>query len=307
MIQVCFSSDDKYSLYLAVAIASILKNAKKTDELSFYILDGGISSANKGKIKSLKKIKNFDIAFINVNDSLFKRFPIGDNYISIQTYYRYIIPQLLPDIDKILYLDCDVIVKDSLSELYNQDISDYWIAGVEDLGYFVDRKRLKRETESFYINAGIILLNVKKWREDNITEKLFNFTRENAAMLEHKDQDVINMVLNSKSKPLDYRWNVQDSYHRSYEMANHPNKQLFIAARNNPGIIHYTSANKPWANLMIPMAKEYYKYLFYSGIDNITSIMSLLKIYIFHFYRNEKNSLYAKIFGRIKLKIWPLI
>lgn len=269
-INICLSSDDNYAQHLGVTIASILKTAKKSDDLHFYILDGGISEKNKHNLLSLKSIKNFHMEFLSVNEKDFEKCPLMGNHITIATYYRFMIPTLLPQLDKILYLDCDIIVNDSLSRLYNEDISEYWMAGVEDLGYYQHRRLLKRETESFYVNAGILLLNLKKWREDGIEQKLFEFAEKNAEILVHQDQDVLNMVLNEKTKPLDYKWNVQDSFFRPGDINIHPNKVLLKKAKKNPAIIHFTGKAKPWSDFKsLPKAHLYLKYLKYTPWNKV--------------------------------------
>lgn len=261
-INICLSSDNNYAQHLGVTIASILKNAKKSDDLHFYILDGGINKENKEKLLSLKSIKNFQIEFISIDPEKFENCPLMGNYITMATYYRFMIPTLLPNLDKILYLDCDMVINESLAKLYSEDIEDYWIAGVEDLGYYQHRRILKRETESFYINAGLILINLKKWRKDGIEEKLFKFAAENKDILVHQDQDVINMVLSEKSKPLDLKWNVQDSFYRAGDRNAHPDSKLFKKAKKNPAIIHFTGKAKPWSEfLYLPGSLFYLRYL----------------------------------------------
>lgn len=260
-INVCFASDNNYAQHLGVTIASILKNAKKSDELYFYIL-GAINEVNKSRINSLKNIKDFSIEFIPIDEKAFEQCPLMGNHITIATYFRFMIPSLLPNLDKVLYLDCDMVINCSLSELFDENVDDYWIAGVEDLGYFEDRRKLNRETQSFYINAGLILINAKKWREDDIQEKLFDFAVNSTDILVHQDQDVINMVLNKKSKPLDVKWNVQDSFYRCGSREFHPQAEKFKWASKKPAIIHYTGKVKPWDDyLTLQNSDLYLKYL----------------------------------------------
>ena len=261
-INICLSSSNEYSQHLGVTIASILKNARKSEKINFYILDGGISDENKAKLLSLKKIKDFSITFYKINYDEFKNLHLEGNHVTVVSYFRYKIAEVFSELDKILYLDCDMIIQDSLGDLYKENIDEYWIAGVEDLGYYYHRRELKRETESFYINTGVILMNLKKWREDNISQKLFDFTVENGAILVHQDQDVINMVLNEKSKPLEYKWNVQDSFYRNADRNRHPNRLQLKEAKNKPSIIHFTGKIKPWDEFIyLPMAHLYLKYL----------------------------------------------
>jgi lipopolysaccharide biosynthesis glycosyltransferase len=260
-INICFASDNNYVQHLGATMASILKNAKADDDLHFYILDGGILEINQKKLHSLSSIKDFNMKFIPVNNEDFASCSLTDNYICIATYYRFMIARLITEIEKLIYLDCDMIVKTSLKELYETDISDYWLAGVEDIGYNYHRVLLKRETKSFYINAGMLLINLKKWCEDDIEHKLFKFAHETTEELVHNDQDVINMVLNAKIKPLDFKWNAQDQCFYKNTWRTHPKGIEIKKASLNPSIIHYTGPQKPWQNsLVVNQANEYLKY-----------------------------------------------
>lgn len=305
MINICFSSDNNYAIHLAVSMVSILKNLKKEEEVSFYILDGGISDENKNKIANLKKIKKFNIEYFKIDESRFDNCHMENCHISIQTYYRFIIPEIFPNIDKILYLDCDIIVKQSLAPLYNEDISSYWIAGVEDIGYYFHRRLLKRETQTFYVNAGVLLINISKWRTDNITDLLFDFTYKNTTKLIHMDQDVINMCLNSKSKPLPLKWNVQDSFYDNYTKLNHPKKKCIKEAKNDIGIIHYTGKAKPWNDDTVHLAGEYYKYKLFFKDNHFATLKKLFSFYVLGFYKTQKHW-NIRIFGKIKTKLFKL-
>lgn len=261
-INVCFASDNNYVQHMGAAIASILKNAKAEDDLYFYILDGGISEENINKVQFLKKIKNCEINFVKMNNETFKNLSLyEESHITIATYYRFMIASLLPEVDKLIYLDCDMIILDSLSELFETDIKDYWIAGVEDIGYYHFRIQSGRDTESFYINAGMILINLKKWREDNIQDKLFRYAIDNKETLVHNDQDAINMVLKEKIKPLNVKWNAQDLCFHKNTWRTHPRGEKIKEAGLNPVIIHYLGEEKPWNNfLIVNKGFEYRKY-----------------------------------------------
>ena len=107
-INVCLSCDDNYSKYAGVAIASILSNANSDDKLHIYILDGDITKENKEKILSLKSIKDCSIDFVKINKSDFEIYANikTHDYITIQTYYRLKLSSILPNIEKVIYLDC---------------------------------------------------------------------------------------------------------------------------------------------------------------------------------------------------------
>ena len=120
-INICLACDDNYSKYAGVVIASALANANEDDNLHIYILDGGITSVHKEEILSLKIIKDCEITFVQIDESLFEDYKKvkTHSYISLATYYRLKLTSLLDYIDKIIYFDCDFIINSSLKELFN--------------------------------------------------------------------------------------------------------------------------------------------------------------------------------------------
>ena len=134
-INVCISCDNNYAQYAAVVIASILVNSTKEDFIYFYILDGGISEKNRLKINSLKSIKNCEIKFIKINEKDFDDYKKikTHSYLTIAAYYRLKLASLLPEVKKVIYFDCDIIVNSSLKDLYETNLQENIIAGVLDI------------------------------------------------------------------------------------------------------------------------------------------------------------------------------
>ena len=245
-INICLSCDDKYAQYAGVVIASILANAKDNENLCFYILDGNISEDSKNKLKNLINIKPCEINFIEVKEDDFKDYLKINNhdYISIATYYRLKLSTLLPNIDRIIYLDCDVIVNSSLADLFNTDLDNNVFAGVLDIDLAI-------RNNPTYINAGVLLMDLKKVRELGIEEKFLNYAINNHANIELGDQGIINDVLKNQIKIVDPTYNVQS--------ACFINRSSF---EKKPIIVHYVGSKKPWHLESTSIHKElYFKYL----------------------------------------------
>ncbi len=294
-IHIFFASDDNYAQHLAIAITSLLINSTSFDNFHLYILDGNISEKNKNKILACKKIKDFQIEFIEIDDKLFEICPLTPDcqHISRQTYYRYIIPILKPELEKCFYFDCDIIITDSLNKLWNIDLKDNYIAAVEELyeGASDDCKRLNIEHE---INAGILLINNKKWITDNIVDLLFKNTVKLAQqnILKWQDQDVINYTFNKKILFVSPAYNLQcnafydgqHSLYTDYEMK---------LAKSHYAIIHYNSNLKPWHNgCRHPLWKQYFYYLQRSPYKK-THYLKIIKLKLttlkHFFFIKEKN------------------
>lgn len=258
-INICFTPSDNYAQHMAVVIASILKNAAFGDDFSFYVLDSGISDSNKNKISELQKIKNFNIKYVKLDTSVLDSLPIVLNHFTTAIYYRFMTADLLPEVDKIIYLDCDLVVCSSLKELFLEDVSDYYIGAVEDIGSYYNHLVLKPEFEKLQINSGVMVLNLAMWRKDSLGTKLIKFAVETKEELVFGDQDVINKTLTCKR--LDFKWNVQSfpAFHVYNNVVFHPLKDEIIEAVRRPSIIHYITKWKPW-NCDVPFGHLYIKY-----------------------------------------------
>lgn len=246
-INICLSCDDKYSQCAGVFIASVLSNAKTDSNIKIYILDGGISDSQKQKILSLKSIKDCNFNFVKINPDDFNEYKnvCSHKYITIASYYRLKLASLLPEVDKIIYFDCDMVANSDLQELFDTNLDNYPVAGVQD----ISRKKVKKNP--YYVNAGMLILNLDLIRKEHIEEKFLKYVCENNENIKCGDQTIINAVCKDRIKLLAATWNVQTS--------NFQNRSSFI---QNPKIIHFISQNKPWNGKSFSYHKNlYFKYL----------------------------------------------
>lgn len=253
-LHIFFASNDAYAQHLAVTMTSILVNATPDEVLNFYILDSGISKSNKLKIKFLNEIRDFNIEFVKVE--YFENLKSQLTHISSDTYSRARIPKLFPKLDKALYLDCDMVIRSSLVELWNTDISDFYLAVSPDLiNYAAQRHeqlasyiiKYTNSLENYYFNAGMLLMNLEKLREFKFDEKFIEYAENAKDTLRYADQDIMNALFAGKVKYVDQSWN----YDQRFEMI------LGI----EPKIIHYTTERKPWIVDDGLFYSEYVKYL----------------------------------------------
>ena len=241
VINVCLAFDDKYVFPALTLLASIMVNSSKEDHYAIYVLDGGITYPNKKVLMNLSKMLSFDIHFIQIDKKDFANCPIPEKgHFALSNYFRLKIPSLLPNIEKIIYLDSDTLVKRNLRDLYKTDISDYHLAAVESFTSEKNKKRLKLQDSLPYFNSGVILINCEKWRKDKVEKKLFDFIYSaDLEQLLNVDQDVINCVLRNSILPLLQNWNVETRTDVDYP-------DSFSSILENPYIIHYCSKDKPW-------------------------------------------------------------
>ena len=264
-MNICLSSNDNYIEHLATTMTSVLMTARPTDYFNFFILDGGISKKNKKKILELKKIKNCYIEFIAIDVSKFKNFPIIDKYMSLETYFRYLIPILKPELERILYLDCDTIILRPLNVLYNMDCENNYIVAVEDAWFKELNPMYTKYNIDKPFNAGVLLINNKKWKEDNISTKLFNATPLLQNDILYEDQDVLNYLFKDKVKFVDISYNLQTFSLATEKFEGNSTREIqhYIF---EPVIVHYTGKDKPWttSECMHPYASQYFKFKAFS-------------------------------------------
>ncbi|OHX71220.1 glycosyltransferase family 8 protein [Streptococcus agalactiae] len=156
------------------------------------------------------------------------------------TYFRYFIPEVIHE-DKVLYLDCDMIITSDLTSIFTLDISKYGVAAVrDDLLEEYDGKE-------DYFNSGLLLINNIFWREQGFSQRLLDYTRENQGALQYHDQDVLNDVLCDNWLELDETYNYHTGADMLYNLFQQSERQL-NRRKDLPKVIHYT-ATKPWKYL----------------------------------------------------------
>lgn len=251
VIPVCLACDRNYLQPLAVTMASILKNKVPSDFIRFYILENTFSDADRHMLSQLKSIAEFDVIYKNVKDKALDLFPLKKNdKVTIETYFRLLIPNLIPEENLIIYLDCDIIVQSSLSQFYEMDLRENYVLGVRDID---SRRHAKRLNTRRYINAGVLLMNSQAMRENKVLEKFVDYVAHNRPRIEMHDQDVIVAVLQDHFRYIPDTWNGQ--------IARLPFQEKF-SRLHQANILHYVGHRKPWLpNKRAKMRENYFRYL----------------------------------------------
>lgn len=267
-INIGFTVTDNYAQHLAATMASILSNTSKDNELNFFVLnEGDITSETKRRINQLSNIREFNIKYVTVKREDFSEYSPG---VHMSTNYRLKVASLIPEVDKILFLDVDLIVLDNIAKLWDIDMTEFYMAAAPDpcqiYQFQVVRSRFIDKFPPLIYNTGVILLNLKKWREDDIEEKLLKGIKWFSANYYEcwPDQSTLNMVLKDKIRLLDARWNACPLL--GY-LQNPPCAYDSIEQRDrifvNPAIIHYAAEQKykAWLDSSLPWADVYWEYL----------------------------------------------
>lgn len=263
-IQIVFASNDKYALYLSTAIKSLIKNTCKNNHYEIIILDSDISDCNKKYLKKQER-KNVSVKLINTKELYIKYKEIVDKFYTYahftkETYLRFLLPEVLRDYDKVLYLDCDICINSDIADLYNTDIGNKMIGASHSIEfiarYFYDSEiknyadyTLKLHCVENYINAGIMLMNLKKMRESNLLDKLIEALNKIKTPL-HVDQDIYNIVCEGDIYYIDPYWNFTwnpfpNGYEKNLKYLPEGLKTKYLEAQKYHKIIHYITSKKP--------------------------------------------------------------
>ena len=256
-IGVVMTSDNNYAQHLGVALKSINDNLDSSTLLDVRIIENNILEKNKTKIEKVLSSEH-NISFLPFDISNREMYPINVHVSSV-TYYRIFLPEIIEDsVKKVIYLDPDIIVQGDISELWRVDVENWHLAAVKDYG-FSRHEDLKIPKGSDYFNSGVMLINLERWRRDNIKTKTLDYIFHNADTIKLWDQDALNAILHDKWKKLNPKWNLQ---YNMLKGSIREDKDILRAAVSDPEIIHYTSTNKPWEYSCLHPEKElYYEYI----------------------------------------------
>jgi lipopolysaccharide biosynthesis glycosyltransferase len=282
IVVVC-AADNRYAMPLTVVARSALENLDRDRKMILFVIDGGITSANKRKILRSLDLSRCQVQFIpkpaswieSIEDTLSylkKESPAELKHVvtSVATYYRLFIPELLPDwLDRVIYLDCDLVVKNDLSELWEADFQNNYVLAVQDLWEpyvstgLPNYKKLGIPAECKYFNAGVLLVNLKKWRTDGITQKTVEYLKHNKECIRAHDQGVLNAMFAKQWGELDCRWNLTPAIvdlFASWQNSPFP-EDVYNRLIRNPYIIHFATDRKPWNSRHTPFKEAFFDYV----------------------------------------------
>lgn len=275
-INVCFVTDENYAPYMGTAIYSIVCNAKHNRRFVFYVFDSGIQEKTKETIKKIAGRNEVNFIDSSVFSQKLASLPQTSAHITKSSYLKFIISDVLKDLNKVLYLDCDLIVTRDIKELYDADIENNLIGAVEDVGYTYWSKHNNDLKLKFKcMNSGVMLINCDLWRKENLSAALIECASDHDKVGFGQDQPVLNFVCKNRVCFLPFKWNVQDTFFRdSAEIQDRADIEECHEARDNPAIIHYTFVRKPWNDFDVVKVSEFWKYHKYNPLCNMNNIPS---------------------------------
>ncbi|MBP3847957.1 glycosyltransferase family 8 protein [bacterium] len=270
-VTVVFSTDNKFVPYLGVAIKSLVDNCSGENNYDIVVLHSKVDEYNQKRLKTFEQ-KNVSIRFYDMTDAMaqYKEHWYVHWGWSDSVYYRFFIPQIMSDYDKVIFVDGDVIINCDISEWYNIDIENNYLGGVQDIsqqmsgysGEYYRENVLHIEREK-YINAGVLSLNIPKLKQIHFTELCIETLKELKNPV-FQDQDVINYVCQGHIKYIPHCYNLlwncihffKDAESRMKEETYHEYKEGW----KTPKIIHYAGVYKPWKQPWLAYSEYFWKY-----------------------------------------------
>ncbi len=252
-IYLVVASDDNYAQHAAITLLSAYAKCSVPECLQCFILDGGISPAKKDKITLTITSCGGKVSFLQVDTNKYKNLYTSFQYTPA-VYYRLDLANVLNEnISKCIYVDCDLIFMDDIRKIWDIDLEGHPIGAIEDVGLMTSKKGLAEKAQTLglqpkqkYFNSGVVVMDLKLWRANRLAEAAIKLA--NSSHFASHDQDVLNKLFLGNWKEIDLRWNVTPPITYLYP------KILFstqyrvksLAARRNPGILHYAGRYKAW-------------------------------------------------------------
>ena len=271
-IPVVFAANDYFVPYMAAMLLSLADHASKGRQYEIIVLHRDILGSNQAVLRELLlPYENIRLRFVEmapvVGDTTF--FVENKDHFSPEAYYRLFIPYILPEYDKAVYLDGDMIALRDIAELYDTDISDFLIAAVRDYAGnslyekpLATRKKYREQELGLtnlcdYFISGTLVLNLEALRKEKTMEEMLAFAASRNWM--QHDQDILNVLCSGKTRILDAKWNVLEDYgNNRYLPQNYYDE--WLAGHRNPAIVHYGGERKPWLSLNCENGELFWRY-----------------------------------------------
>jgi lipopolysaccharide biosynthesis glycosyltransferase len=291
-IRVAFGVDEAFVAHLASAIASIVAHRAPT-HFQFYILHHGVCEFQAEQVESVAPGSSFH--WLQVDDPVVLSMQAKE-HITSATFFRLMVADILPaNLERLIYLDCDVVAADDLASLWQEDLHGLPVGAVYDPGvdahHFAQTWRLDL-TCARYFNAGVLLIDLAAVRKGGQFRKALETMERLGARLPYSDQDALNLSLWGQWRELDWRWNVQRSMVLRQKGASTVGER---GSGKRAGIVHFTSSHKPWHRAAYqPFGHLYWRYIrktpFYGSVYKAAgmSALKLVRLWLrFHRLRRE--------------------
>jgi lipopolysaccharide biosynthesis glycosyltransferase len=267
-LNIALCCDERFAIPCLTCIVSILEN-NRAQKCNIFVVTSELTESSIRKFEKLAKIYHQEIQIKTISSVLYDGLPYLKRY-TYATYNRLLFPSLIEE-SKILFLDCDIIVKKDLSSIWKTNITGFACAVVEDQRNDDVRFHNRILTDTKFFNAGMMLMNLDYWRDNHVSENAIQWLKDYPERCLYADQDALNVCLSGKIRFLDYSYNIQDDWFKPNEkwFTHHSKWQQIEKAKEDPVIIHFNHHFKPWfKECKHPFKQDFIKYAtMYDFID----------------------------------------
>ncbi len=232
-MDICYVMDDNFAKPTAVSINSMLRNSEPDDKFNIHVVDLGITDEHKSQLEKLKITKDFNIDFTKFDISVFR--DLRNYSCGKSVYIRYMFYELFPNINKLIYIDGDTVVKGSLKDMWNIDMTNYYWSGIPHFFGSIDTHC-----------CGVMLLNLEKFREDKLKDPLLSITRENQPRRYFTEEYAMGAICKGHIYELPLKYNMHVSSLNKKSRLVHRWKDQLLEESKETVIWHYAQRLKPW-------------------------------------------------------------
>lgn len=267
-INIGYGIDNNYARCCATSITSFCLN-NPTKNFNFHIMAKDLSTTNKKQFEQLAQLYSINIYIYEINIDTLAKLPT-QTHLPIATYFRFILPLILDNVDKLFYIDADIICLQNADDFFNINLNDNIIGAVPDLPWMnAKRNKALNLRNHIYFNAGMLIINIAKWNNFNTFAKVLQAIQNEPQKFRYLDQDALNLILTKHIQYLDTKFNCIDI--NSTEQKNiillhfaaHPKPWNIafsiskICNEFNKNLYQYYENKTPWKNLPLEQPKNY--------------------------------------------------
>ncbi len=267
-INIGYGIDNNYARCCATSITSFCLN-NPTKNFNFHIMAKDLSTTNKKQFEQLAQLYSINIYIYEINIDTLAKLPT-QTHLPIATYFRFILPLILDNVDKLFYIDADIICLQNADNFFNINLNDNIIGAVPDLPWMnAKRNKALNLRNHIYFNAGMLIINIAKWNNFNTFAKVLQAIQNEPQKFRYLDQDALNLILTNHIQYLDTKFNCIDI--NSTEQKNiillhfaaHPKPWNIafsiskICNEFNKNLYQYYENKTPWKNLPLEQPKNY--------------------------------------------------
>lgn len=250
------AADARYAMPLGAMLRSAVVHLDPARRLTVHVLAEGIRAGDRDRVARSCAREGVTLHWIAADPDALRDLPTWGR-MPRTTYQRLLLPDLLPDLGKLVWLDCDVVVAADLGRLWDIDMDGRPALAVQDMVVphvssrlgIRDFRALGIPAEAKYFNAGVMVLDLQRWRRDDVAGRALEYLRAGGDRVLLWDQEGLNAALHGRWGELDPRWNQNASVagRRFFRRPRHMDAATYRLVVEDPWVVHYCGNLKPWS------------------------------------------------------------